>query len=61
MHDASHPAGSDGGYFDRLDANWAALCADPALRQAVTDWMTDGHLTDDIAAVTDSWAGALTP
>ncbi|WP_308369236.1 MULTISPECIES: hypothetical protein [unclassified Streptomyces] len=60
MHDASHPA-AGGGYFERLDADWAALCADPALRQAVTDWVTDGHLTDDIAAVTDSWAGSLTP
>ncbi|WP_411107322.1 hypothetical protein [Streptomyces sp. cmx-4-9] len=60
MHDASHPA-AGGGYFDRLDAEWAALCADPALRQAVTDWVTDGHLDDDIAAVTDSWSGSLTP
>ncbi|MFD8147084.1 hypothetical protein [Streptomyces sp. NPDC059708] len=60
MHDdASHPAA--GGYFDRLDADWAALCADPALRQAVTDWVTDGHLPDEFAAVTDSWAGAWTP
>ncbi|MFF8610910.1 hypothetical protein ACF06X_33945 [Streptomyces sp. NPDC015346] len=60
MHDASHPAAS-GGYFDRLDADWVALCADPALHHAVTDWVTDSHLTDDIAAVTDSWAGSLTP
>lgn len=60
MHDASHPA-HGGGYFDRLDADWAALCADPALRRAVTDWVTDGHLTDELAAVTDSWAGSLTP
>ncbi|MEU6212721.1 hypothetical protein ABZ891_22800 [Streptomyces sp. NPDC047023] len=60
MHDASHPA-VGGGYFDRLDADWAALCADPALRQAVTDWVTDGQLTDELAAVTDSWPGALTP
>ncbi|OKJ52590.1 hypothetical protein [Streptomyces sp. CB02261] len=60
MHDASHPA-AGGGYFDRLDADWAALRADPALRQAVTDWVADGHLTDGIAAVTDSWAGSLTP
>ncbi|MGO4459950.1 hypothetical protein AB4039_22030 [Streptomyces sp. M-16] len=60
MHDASHPA-AGGGYFDRLDADWAALCADPAVRQAVTDWVTDGRLTDDIAAVTDSWSGSLTP
>ncbi|MET9324918.1 hypothetical protein ABZX75_32955 [Streptomyces sp. NPDC003038] len=60
MHDASHPA-AGGGYFDRLDADWAALCADPVLRQAVTDWVSDGHLTDDIAAVTDSWSGSLTP
>ncbi|MFJ3817759.1 hypothetical protein [Streptomyces sp. NPDC090056] len=60
MHDASHPA-AGGGYFDRLDADWAALCADPALRQAVTDWVTDGRLTDELAGVTDSWAGAWTP
>ncbi|MFD9078209.1 hypothetical protein [Streptomyces erythrochromogenes] len=60
MHDASHPA-AGGGYFDRLDADWSALCADPALRQAVTDWVTDGHLGADIAAVTDSWSGSLTP
>ncbi len=60
MHDASHPA-AGGGYFDRLDTDWAALCADPALQHAVTDWVTDGHLTDAIAAVTDSWSGSLTP
>ncbi|MFG2298491.1 hypothetical protein [Streptomyces sp. NPDC048603] len=60
MHDVSHPA-AGGGFFDRLDADWAALCADPGLRNAVTDWVTDGHLTDGIAAVTDSWAGSLTP
>ncbi|MFK0238784.1 hypothetical protein [Streptomyces vinaceus] len=60
MHDASHPA-AGGGYFGRLDADWAALCADPTLRQAVTDWVTDGLLTDELAAVTDSWAGSLTP
>ncbi|MFJ2061251.1 hypothetical protein ACIOMM_35800 [Streptomyces sp. NPDC087908] len=60
MHDASRPAAS-GGYFDRLDADWAALCADPALRRAVTDWVTDGQLTDEFAAVTDSWVGAWTP
>ncbi|MGW7433285.1 hypothetical protein ACWGIN_27560 [Streptomyces sp. NPDC054861] len=60
MHDASHLA-SGGGCFDRLVADWAALCADPALQRAVTDWVTDGHLTHAIAAVTDSWAGSLTP
>ncbi|MER7959173.1 hypothetical protein [Streptomyces sp. NPDC096030] len=60
MHDASRPA-AGGGYFGRLDADWAALCADPALRQAVADWATEGHLTDDIAAVTRSWPGFLTP
>ncbi|GGS35756.1 hypothetical protein Snoj_29210 [Streptomyces nojiriensis] len=59
MHDVSHPA-AGGGFFDRLDADWAAVCADPALRQAVADWVTDGHL-DGIAAVTDSWSGSLTP
>ncbi|MFJ6354873.1 hypothetical protein ACIQKB_36120 [Streptomyces sp. NPDC092046] len=60
MHDAAHPAAGRG-YFDRLDADWAALCADPAVRQAVTDWVTDGHMTNELAAVTDSWAGAWTP
>ncbi|MCY0945622.1 hypothetical protein [Streptomyces antarcticus] len=60
MHDASHPA-PGGGYFDRLDADWAALCADPDLQYAVTDWVTDGHLGHDLAAVTDSWAGSLGP
>ncbi|MEW1699313.1 MULTISPECIES: hypothetical protein [unclassified Streptomyces] len=60
MHDASHPA-AGGGYFDRLDADWAALCADPALRQAVTGWVTDGLLTDEVAAVTDSWASGWMP
>ncbi|SEB59147.1 hypothetical protein [Streptomyces sp. TLI_105] len=59
MHDVLHPA--VGGFFDRLDADWAALCADPALCQAVTDWVTDGHLGDGIAAVTGSWASSLTP
>ncbi|MFB7174468.1 hypothetical protein ACFCYM_27140 [Streptomyces sp. NPDC056254] len=60
MHDASHPV-AGGGYFDRLDADWAALGADPALRQAVADWVAEGRLTDELAAVTDSWAGSLTP
>ncbi|MFE5614139.1 hypothetical protein [Streptomyces sp. NPDC056524] len=59
MHDALHPAGS--GFFDRLDADWAALCADPVLQRAVTGWVADGHLTDDIAAVTDLWSDSLTP
>ncbi|MFI8769468.1 hypothetical protein ACIGN6_31815 [Streptomyces sp. NPDC053792] len=60
MHDVSHPAAGSG-FFDRLDADWAALCADPGLQHAVTDWVTDGHLGDGIAAVTDSWAGSLGP
>ncbi|MFB7453252.1 hypothetical protein [Streptomyces sp. NPDC056194] len=60
MHDVLHPA-AGGGFFDRLDADWAALCADPGLQHAVTDWVADGHLGDDIAAVTDSWAGSLGP
>ncbi|MFD9517933.1 hypothetical protein [Streptomyces sp. NPDC059979] len=60
MHDVQHPAAA-GGIFDRLDADWAALCADPAVRQAVTDWLTDDHLADGIAAVTDSWTRALGP
>ncbi|MFE5482963.1 hypothetical protein [Streptomyces sp. NPDC056527] len=59
MHDALHPV--VGGFFNRLDADWAALCADPGLQHVVTDWVTDGHLTDGIAAVTDSWAASLTP
>ncbi|MFF4427040.1 hypothetical protein ACFY04_40945 [Streptomyces sp. NPDC001549] len=58
MHDVLHPA-HGGGFFDRLDADWAALCADPAVQDAVTDWVTGGHLTDAVAAVTDSWAGSL--
>ncbi|MFD8978877.1 hypothetical protein [Streptomyces sp. NPDC059564] len=60
MYDVSHSA-AGGGFFDRLDADWAALCADPALLRAVSDWVIDGHLTDGIAAVTDSWAASLTP
>ncbi|MFE5549614.1 hypothetical protein ACFQ71_38250 [Streptomyces sp. NPDC056534] len=60
MHDTLHPA-AGGGFFDRLDAEWAALCADPSLQRAVADWVADGHLGHDIAAVTDSWAGSLGP
>ncbi|MFF4449942.1 hypothetical protein [Streptomyces sp. NPDC001502] len=60
MHDAQHPAAS-GGIFDRLDADWAALCADPAIQAAVTDWLTADHLADGIAAATGVRTRPLAP
>ncbi|MFD3947538.1 hypothetical protein [Streptomyces sp. NPDC058579] len=57
MDDVLHPAG--GGLFDRLDADWAVLCADPAVLRAVAGWVADACLTDTVAA--DVWAGSPSP
>ncbi|MFF2902354.1 hypothetical protein [Streptomyces sp. NPDC057966] len=63
MLDVQRPA-SVGGIFNRLDAEWATLCADPAARTEVTTWLVTDHLTDRLSAVTgpvtDSAAGPVT-
>ncbi|MET7714844.1 hypothetical protein [Streptomyces sp. NPDC005407] len=65
MLDVQHPARTAGGIFDRLDAEWAALCADTSVQAAVTDWLVTDRLADDVAAVTDavtdSWVRSLGP
>lgn len=61
MLNLSHPAPTAGGIFDRLDAEWAELCADTSVRAAVTDWLRADQLADDVAAVTDSWVRTLGP
>ena len=61
MLDLSLPARNAGGVFDRLDANWSALCADVDVRAAVAGWLAAGHLAADVAAATGSWVGALGP
>ncbi|MCX4792259.1 hypothetical protein OG369_41395 [Streptomyces sp. NBC_01221] len=57
----SHPAPTAGGIFDRLDTEWALLCADSSVQAAVTDWLMTDRLADDVAAVTDSWVRTLGP
>ncbi|MFE4873461.1 hypothetical protein [Streptomyces sp. NPDC056682] len=61
MLNLSHPAPTAGGIFDRLDAEWATLCADVTVQGAVADWLMADHLADDVAAVTDSWVRTLGP
>ncbi|MFF3159990.1 hypothetical protein [Streptomyces sp. NPDC057910] len=61
MLNLSHPAPTAGGIFDRLDAEWATLCADATVQGAVADWLMAGHLADAVAAVTDSWVRTLGP
>ncbi|MFB7666405.1 hypothetical protein ACFC1R_21035 [Kitasatospora sp. NPDC056138] len=55
------PARNAGGIFDRLDADWAALCADASMRAAVADWLTADHLATDIAVAAGSWVSAPGP
>ncbi|MDH6115672.1 hypothetical protein P3T36_007289 [Kitasatospora sp. MAP12-15] len=50
-----------GGIFDRLDADWAALCADVSVRAAVSGWLAADHLDAGVAAATGSWVSALGP
>lgn len=61
MLDVLHPAHTVGGIFHRLDADWAALCADADVQAAVTDWLVTDQLADDVAAVTDAWVRTLGP
>lgn len=61
MLNLTHPAHTTGGIFDRLDAEWATLCADTSVQAAVADWLMADHLADDVAAVTDSWVRTLGP
>ncbi|MFF9870088.1 hypothetical protein ACF1G0_32705 [Streptomyces sp. NPDC013953] len=65
MQDVQHPAHTAGGIFRRLDAEWAALCADADVQAAVADWLVADRLADDVAAVTDvvtdSWVRTLSP
>ncbi|GAB2711702.1 hypothetical protein [Kitasatospora kifunensis] len=50
-----------GGVFARLDADWAALCADASVREAVSGWLTADCLADAVADAADAWVGALGP
>jgi hypothetical protein len=67
--DVQHPARTAGGIFHRLDAEWAALCADADVQAAVAGWLVTDRLADDVAAVsdgvtdgvTDSWVRAIGP
>ncbi|WP_328380728.1 hypothetical protein OHB13_38420 (plasmid) [Streptomyces sp. NBC_00440] len=56
-----YSAPTAGGIFDRLDADWATLCADTSVQNAVADWLMADNLADDVAAVTDSWVRTLGP
>ncbi|MCX5384839.1 hypothetical protein [Streptomyces sp. NBC_00083] len=58
---AADAACAAGGVFDRLDAEWAALCADVTVQAVVADWLMADQLGEDVAAVTDSWACTLGP
>ncbi|WP_351233300.1 hypothetical protein [Streptomyces sp. NPDC002133] len=61
MLERQHPVHIVGGIFGRLDAEWAALCADASVQAAVTDWLVADRLADDVAAVTDFRVRALGP
>ncbi|MET9427889.1 MULTISPECIES: hypothetical protein [unclassified Streptomyces] len=65
MLDVPRPAHTAGGIFYRLDAEWAALCADADVQAAVADWLVTDRLADAVAAetdgVTDSWLRTLGP
>ncbi|MFI1177571.1 hypothetical protein [Streptomyces melanogenes] len=61
MLDLRHPAPIAGGIFDRLDAEWAALCADASVQAAVADWLVADRLADEVAAVADDWVRTLGP
>ncbi|MEV6726244.1 hypothetical protein AB0M94_35545 [Streptomyces xanthochromogenes] len=55
------PARNVCGTFDRLDAEWAALCADASVQAAVADWLTADHLADDVADAAGAWVRTLGP
>ena len=55
------PARNVCGTFDRLDAEWAALCADASVQAAVADWLTTDHLADDVADAAGAWVRTLGP
>ncbi|MBD0743004.1 hypothetical protein [Streptomyces sp. CBMA152] len=65
MLDVRHPTRPAGGIFHRLDAEWAALCADATVQAAVADWLVADRLADDVAAMTggvaDAWVRTLGP
>ncbi|WP_432095626.1 hypothetical protein [Streptomyces sp. bgisy100] len=61
MLDVQQPAPTPSGIFHRLDADWAALCAEPAVQATVTDWLVADGLAEDVAAATDSWVRPLGP
>lgn len=50
-----------GGLFARLDADWAALCADASVRDAVSGWLAFDRLDDDVGAQAGAWVGVLGP
>ncbi|MFJ8856105.1 hypothetical protein [Streptomyces sp. NPDC102437] len=59
MLDVQRPAPA-GGIFNRLDAEWATLCADSAVRAEVTTWLVTDRLTDHLTAVTDPVTESVT-
>ena len=61
MPDLSHPARTAYGVFDRLDADWSALCADASVQAVVTAWLTVDHLADDVAAAAGAEVSGLGP
>ncbi|MDQ0847628.1 hypothetical protein [Streptomyces sp. V1I6] len=58
MLDVRRSAPTAGGIFHRLDAEWAALCADATVQTTVADWLVADRLADEVAAVTDGVADA---
>ncbi|MBV7674146.1 hypothetical protein STHAL_32380 [Streptomyces halstedii] len=52
----AHTPAQSSGVFHRLDAEWAALCADTAVQAAVADWLAADQLADDVSAVADAVA-----
>ncbi|WKX74021.1 hypothetical protein [Streptomyces sp. XD-27] len=61
MDNLSCPVLTTGGIFDRLDAEWAVLCADTSARTTVTGWRVTDWLAGGVAALADSPWWALGP
>lgn len=61
MTDVQQPAPRAGGIFRRLDMEWADLCADADVQEAVAAWMVADELADRVVAVADAQAGTIGP
>lgn len=61
MLNLTRPAHTAGGIFDRLDADWVALCADTSVQASVADWLMADGLGADVRAVADAWVSGLGP